>query len=151
VAGRISGAQGDGGAGALGGMSDASAFDADRRPAEVASWTDAGARRIQQAAAQGRRDGRLGQVAVTFDAAELEAEIGQVLRAEVRDADRAGASLRKQPLRRLPGRGRPLPFVRHRLMQEVEVERVETELPHAPLEAMQGLAIAVVADPRVGR
>jgi hypothetical protein len=72
VAGCISGAQGDGGAGALGGMSDASAFDANRRPAEGALWTDAGARWIQQAAAQGRRDGRLGQVAVIFNAAELE-------------------------------------------------------------------------------
>jgi hypothetical protein len=53
-------------------MSDGPTFDANRRLAEIALWTDAGARWVGQAILHGQPD-RHDQVTVTFRRAELEA------------------------------------------------------------------------------
>ena len=73
------------------------------------------------------------------------------LGAEVGDANCAGALFVKEAPGCLPCRDRAFPLSGHRLVQEVEVERVEPELAHAALEAVQRRVIAVVADPKLGR
>jgi hypothetical protein len=54
-------------------MSDGPKFDANRRLAEIALWTDGAARWIERATQQERPGGRHDPVTVTFRRAELEA------------------------------------------------------------------------------
>ena len=65
-------------------------------------------------------------------------QILQVVRAEVAHADGADASVREEPLSRVIGRDGPIPLVRHRLMQQIQIDRVQTELAQAGVETPAG-------------
>lgn len=54
-------------------MSGAQKFDANKRLAEIALWTDSGARWIDRATASKQPNGQRGEVTVTLDRRELEA------------------------------------------------------------------------------
>ena len=69
---------------------------------------------------------------------------------EVADPDRADLAVGEQGLQgpvRLQGR---LELRRQRLVQDQQVDLVDAELAGALLEAVQGLVVAVVADPDLG-
>lgn len=74
-----------------------------------------------------------------------------MLFAEVRDADGARSAVGEEGLGGLVGGDRVLEVCRHRLVQQVQVDVVETEPPQAGLEADLCRVVAVVADPQLGR
>ena len=74
-----------------------------------------------------------------------------MLFAEVRDTDRARAAVDKGVLDRLVCGDRLLKLPRDRLVQEEEVDVVESEATQAAVEADESLVMAVVADPELRR
>ena len=74
----------------------------------------------------------------------------EVLRAEVRDADRARPAVGEERLGGLVGADRVLEVGRHRLVQQVQVDVVDAEPAQAGVEADLRGVVAVVADPQLG-
>ena len=74
-------------------------------------------------------------------------QVVEMLLAEVRDADCAGASLREHLLNRLVCGDCPVEVGGHGLVKQEEVDVVEAEASEAAVEAAQRFVIAVVADP----
>jgi len=73
-----------------------------------------------------------------------------VLRAEVRDADRACPAVGEERLGGLVGADRVLEVGRHRLVQQIQVDVFEPQPAQARVEADVRCVGAVVADPQLG-
>jgi hypothetical protein len=73
-----------------------------------------------------------------------------VLGHEVGDADRPDLAVGQEPFEGLVGAGRAVEGRRQRLVQDEQVELVGAELGGALVEGVQGLVVAVVADPDLG-
>ena len=69
---------------------------------------------------------------------------------DVADADRTDAAVGEQLFERPVGVDDGVEGGRHRLVQDEQVELVDAELAGALVERVQGLVVAVVADPDLG-
>ena len=74
----------------------------------------------------------------------------QVFDHEVADADRAHLAVGEQGFQRPVGLQSRVELRRQRLVQDEQVDLVDAELAGTLVEAMQGLVVAVVADPDLG-
>ena len=75
---------------------------------------------------------------------------GQVLDHEVADPDRADLPVAEQALQPPIGLQRRPELRRQRLMQDQQIDLVDTELAGTLLEPVQSLVVAVVTDPDLG-
>jgi hypothetical protein len=75
---------------------------------------------------------------------------GEVIDHEVADPDGADLPVAQQRLQGAVGLQRPSEVRRQGLVQDEQVDLVDTELAGALVEAAQGLVVAVVADPDLG-
>ena len=98
----------------------------------------------------------LREVRVQLDLVDRRHDVGAVdqpaemLRAEVRDADRSRAAVGEERLGGLVGADRVVEVRRHRLMQQIQVDVVDAQPAQARLEADLRGVVAVVADPQLG-
>ena len=103
-----------------------------------------------------RLDVRLGEVGVQFDLVHGRDDVGhveqlpQVVRHEVADANRPDAPISKQGLQRLVRGDGLFESVGGGLVQDEQVQIVDTELARRFVPGMQGLVIAIVTDPNLG-
>jgi hypothetical protein len=71
----------------------------------------------------------------------------QVMRHEVADPDGPHPHVAEEPLERAVRLDRALEVLRHRLVEDQQVDLGDAELGRALVECVQGLVVAVVADP----
>src|SRR4051812_6478256 len=119
---------------------------AERRPC-LGDDAELGVNRAQRA---------LLEVRVQLDLVDRRYHVGavdqpaQVLRAEVRDADRARPAVGEERLGGLVRADRVVEVGRDRLVEQIEVDAVEAEPSQTGLEADLSGVVAVVADPQLG-
>jgi hypothetical protein len=95
----------------------------------------------------------LGEVRVQLDLVDggddvrLLEQRGEVIRHEVADPDGANLAVAEQRLQCLVGLDRQVEPCRERLVQDQQVDLVNTQLGRALVECVQRLVIAVIADP----
>jgi hypothetical protein len=76
-------------------------------------------------------------------------QVLEMLLAEVRNADRVSPPFGEHHLDRLVRRDRPVEVGQDRMVEQEEIDVVETEAPETALEANESLVIAVVAVPEL--